>query len=84
MSQLAIFYHIGGVVMDDEEKRHRWENDPPGWYLWRHENGVRRLCGPYDSRESAQSQVDSSAWTHRRYFQNLIRKLHFFDRFGLS
>lgn len=58
MNQNAVFYHIGGVMMEDEQKRRRWENDPPGWYFWSSMRaGARRLHGPYDSREQADEEV---------------------------
>lgn len=61
MDQNAVFYHIGGVMMEDEKKRRCWENDPPGWYFWSNvQAGARRLHGPYDSREEADEGVESS------------------------
>lgn len=58
MDQNAVFYHIGGVMMEDEKKRRCWENDPPGWYFWSGvQAGARRLHGPYDSREEADEEV---------------------------
>lgn len=57
MDKLKVFYHIGGVMMDDEYKRRHWENDPPGWYFWRSNNGLQCLHGPYESRELAQRQL---------------------------
>lgn len=60
MDQNAVFYHIGGVMMEDEQKRRCWVNDPPGWYFWSHiQAGARRLHGPYDSREQADEEVES-------------------------
>jgi hypothetical protein len=60
MHQNAVFYHIGGVMMEDEEKRRNWANDPPGWYFWSGVRaGARRLHGPYDSREQADEEVES-------------------------
>ena len=60
MNHEAVFYHIGGVMMEDEEKRRYWVNDPPGWYFWSGVRaGARRLHGPYDSREQADGQVES-------------------------
>lgn len=59
MDQNAVFYHIGGVMMEDEQKRRCWENDPPGWYFWSSlRAGARRLHGPYDSREQADEEVE--------------------------
>lgn len=61
MNQDAVFYHIGGVMMEDEEKRRCWANDPPGWYFWSGVRaGGRRLHGPYDSREQADEEVEST------------------------
>ena len=61
MDQNAVFYHIGGVMMEDENKRRCWENDPPGWYFWSDvQVGARRLHGPYASREQADEEVESS------------------------
>lgn len=60
MDQNAVFYHIGGVMMEDEKKRRCWENDPPGWYFWSSVRaGDRRLHGPYVSREQADEEVGS-------------------------
>ena len=60
MEQNAVFYHIGGVMMEDEQKRRCWENDPPGWYFWSSvQAGNRRLHGPYNSREQADEEVGS-------------------------
>ena len=48
-------------MMDDEQKRRQWENDPPGWYFWSGiHDGNRHLCGPYESRELAQCQLHCS------------------------
>ena len=60
MAEVPVFYHVGGVMMEDEQKRRRWENDPPGWYFWRVEKGLRYLHGPYDSREMAQYRLHCS------------------------
>lgn len=60
MDQNAVFYHIGGVMMENEEKRRCWANDPAGWYFWSGVGaGTRRLHGPYDSREQADEQIES-------------------------
>lgn len=61
MAEIAVFYHSGGVMMDNEQKRRQWKNDPPGWYFWSgiHE-GDRHLHGPYESRELAQYQLHCS------------------------
>lgn len=61
MADIAVFYHSGGVMMDDDQKRRCWENDPPGWYFWSGiADGNRRLHGPYESRELAQVQLRCS------------------------
>lgn len=60
MAEVSVFYHVGGVMMDDEQKRRRWENDPPGWYFWSTDKGLRYLRGPYDSRDLAQDQLHCS------------------------
>lgn len=60
MAEVPVFYHVGGVMMDDELKRRRWENDPPGWYFWSTDKGLRCLHGPYDSRDLAQDQLHCS------------------------
>jgi hypothetical protein len=49
---MQLFYHIGGVMMENEQKRRCWEDDPPGWYL---RSGDWFLHGPYETRELAQS-----------------------------
>lgn len=55
MAEIAVLYHMGGVMMDDEKKRREWENDPAGWYFWSGAGkGRRHLHGPYESREAAQ------------------------------
>jgi hypothetical protein len=54
MGEITVFYHMGGVMMDDEAKRRQWENDPEGWYFWSGaRNGRRHLHGPYESQELA-------------------------------
>ena len=54
---MQVFYHSGGVMMDDEQKKRQWENDPPGWYFWSGNAGARCLHGPYQSRELAEYQL---------------------------
>lgn len=82
MTEKGVFYHIGGVMMDDEYKRRQWENDAPGWYFWRFDNGLQRLYGPYDSRELAQDQVDAFACTAVSFFPRLVQRFPFFSRSG--
>ena len=82
MAEMSVFYHIGGVMMDDEHKRRHWENDPPGWYFWRSDNGLRCLHGPYDSRELAQNEVDSFAYAQASFLPRLIQRLPFLSRSG--
>jgi len=61
MVEILVFYHMGGVIMDDEQKRRQWENDPAGWYFWSGvHNGERLLHGPFESRELAQFQLHCS------------------------
>ena len=75
MSKPGVFYHIGGVMMDDEYKRRQWKNDPPGWYFWRMDNGLRCLCGPFDSRDLAQDEVDSFGCAQMGFLPRLLQKV---------
>lgn len=67
MNELGVFYHIGGVMMDDEYKRRQWENDPPGWYFWLGDNGIRRLHGPYETSYLAQYHESRELAQHRQH-----------------
>lgn len=57
MAEIMVFYHMGGVMMDDETKKRQWEDDPAGWYFWSGAGqGDRHLHGPYESQEMAQHE----------------------------
>lgn len=61
MDEITVFYHMGGVIMEDEKKRRQWKYDPPGWYFWGGVlNGDRQLHGPFESRDLAQYQLHCS------------------------
>lgn len=82
MDKQDVFYHTGGVMMDDEHKRRQWENDPSGWYFWRRNYGLRCLHGPYDSRELAQNQADSFKCAPTGFLPRFIQSFTFLNRSG--
>jgi len=55
VSDDQVFEHKGGAILDRNGQRRYWEDDLPGWYFWNDDfDGLRRLYGPYESKEDAE------------------------------
>jgi hypothetical protein len=56
-----IFEHKGGHILGADGEIRYFEADPAGFYFWLDgPDGLRRLFGPYDTREDADMHLEAA------------------------
>jgi hypothetical protein len=57
----GVFWHAGGNIKNRDGELRYFEPESPGWYFWfEGPDHFRYLQGPFDSKEEAEEQLESS------------------------